>query len=135
MDVVIAFLYGLLDEVVYVKQPHGFVQGVLICQLKRALYGLKQARKVWYLVIRDFLKEKGFTATNSDQSVFISADKQLFLAIYIDDLLLFGANKSQINTLKKELGYRFRMTDLGDISHYFGMEIRRDREKSALILL
>ena len=135
MDVVTAFLYGLLDEVVYVEQPHGFVQGVLVCRLKRALYGLKQAPRVWYSVIRDFLKEKGFTATNSDQSVFISADKQLFLAIYVDDLLLFGANESQINTLKKELSHRFRMTDLGDVSHYLGMEIRRDREKGTLMLL
>ena len=61
MHVMIAFLYKLLDEIVYVEQPHNFVQGVLVCQLQRALYGLKHAPKVWYLVIRDFLKEKGFT--------------------------------------------------------------------------
>lgn len=135
MDVVTAFLYGLLDEIVYVEQPHGFVQGVLVCRLKRALYGLKQAPRVWYSVIRDFLKEKGFTAAESDQSVFISADKQLILAIYVDDLLLFGANGAKINVLKKELSSRFRMTDLGDVSHYFGMEIRRNREKGTLMLL
>lgn len=135
MDVVTAFLYGSLDEIVYVEQPHGFVQGFLVCRLKRALYGLKQAPRVWYSVIRDFLKEKGFTATNSDQGVFISADKQLFIAIYVDDLLLFGAIKSQIDALKKELSSRFQMTDLGDVSHYLGMEIRRDRKKGSLLLL
>lgn len=46
MDVVTAFLYGLPDEIIYVEQPHGFVQDVLVCRLKRALYGLKQAPRV-----------------------------------------------------------------------------------------
>lgn len=73
MDVVTAFLYGLLDEIVYVEQPHRFVQGILVCRLIQALYGLKQAPRVWYAVIRDFLKVKGFLATDADQSVFISA--------------------------------------------------------------
>ena len=67
--------------------------------------------------------------------MFILANKQLFFVIYVDDLLLFGANKSQINTLKKELSYCFRMTDLGDVSHYLGIEICHNREKSTLILL
>lgn len=135
MDVVTAFLYGLLDEIVYVKQPHRFVQGSLVCRLKRALYGLKQAPRVWYLVIRNFLKEKGLIATDSDQRVFISADKQLFLAIYVDDLFLFGVNKAQIDVLKRELCSCFQMTDLGEVSHYLGMETRRDREKGTLMLL
>lgn len=51
MDVVTAFLYGLFDEIVYVEQPYSFVQGVLVCRLKRALYDLKQAPRVWYSVI------------------------------------------------------------------------------------
>ena len=58
-------------------------------------------------MIRDFLKEKGFTPTQLDQNVFISADKQLFLTIYMNDLLLFGANKLQINKLKTELSVWF----------------------------
>lgn len=106
MDVVTVFLYGLLDKIVYVEQPHGFVQVILVCQLKRALYGLKQAPRVWYLVIWDFLKEKSLVATDADQSVFISANQQLFITIYVDDLLLFGADKAQINVLKEQLSSR-----------------------------
>ena len=46
MDVVTAFLYGLLDEVIFMKQPMGFVKrGTenLVCRLLKSLYGLKQA--------------------------------------------------------------------------------------------
>lgn len=37
MDVVTAFLYGLLDEIVFVEQPHGFAKGSLVCRLKQVL--------------------------------------------------------------------------------------------------
>ena len=46
MDVKSAFLNGMLQEEVYVKQPKGFVDSHRpndVYKLKRALYGLKQA--------------------------------------------------------------------------------------------
>jgi hypothetical protein len=51
MNVVIAFLYELLDEDVYVIQSHMFEFGrdeddTLVCKLKRALYDLKQTSKM-----------------------------------------------------------------------------------------
>ncbi len=60
MDVVTAFLYGFLDEVIYVEQPHLFdLRPELVCRLRKALYGLKQAPQVWYQTIADFLKKLG----------------------------------------------------------------------------
>jgi len=43
MNVKIAFLYGDLQEEVYIEQPPGYVaQGeTKICRLKKAIYGLK----------------------------------------------------------------------------------------------
>jgi len=46
MDVVTAFLYGSLDETIFMKQPMGYVkkgQEGLVCKLLKSLYGLKQA--------------------------------------------------------------------------------------------
>jgi len=45
-----AFLYGDLQEKVYMKQPPGYVaQGeTKVCHLKKAIYGLKQSPKVWF---------------------------------------------------------------------------------------
>ncbi len=47
MDVVTAFLYGFLDEIIYIKQPHLFEPTPeLVCCLRKALYRLKQAPQV-----------------------------------------------------------------------------------------
>ena len=62
-------------------------------------------------------------ATDTDQNVFILTNNQLFIAINVDDLLLFGVDKAQISVLKQELSSRFQITDLGDVFHYLGMEV------------
>ena len=46
MDVKTAFLNTLLQEEVYLEQPHGFEvyeRDSHVCWLEKALYGLKQA--------------------------------------------------------------------------------------------
>jgi len=46
MDVKIVFLYGDLEEQIYMQQPEGFSQPGhehLVCRLKKSLYGLKQS--------------------------------------------------------------------------------------------
>ncbi len=48
IDVVAAFLYGFLDEVIDIEQPHPFaIEKDKVCKLIKALYGLKQAPYVW----------------------------------------------------------------------------------------
>ena len=48
MDVVAAFLNGIIKETVYMKQPEGYstLDGK-VCEMKKAIYGLKQAGWVW----------------------------------------------------------------------------------------
>ena len=49
IDVIIAYLYGMLDIDVYMKIPKGFKlpdtkpKGMFSIKLKRSLYGLKQS--------------------------------------------------------------------------------------------
>nr|GEY40259.1 hypothetical protein [Tanacetum cinerariifolium] len=64
MDVKIAFIYGPLEEEVYVNQPGGFVDPYhpdKVYRLKKALYGIKQAPRAWYDELSNFLVSKGFS--------------------------------------------------------------------------
>ena len=65
--------------------------------------------------------------------MFVSNDKKQYIAIYVDDLLLFGADIPRLEFIQKQLSDRFKMTDLGDVSHYLGMEVDVDVGKSITI--
>ncbi len=127
MDVKTAFLYGDLDDEVYVEMPTGFEEPNRVCKLNKALYGLKQAPRVWFKTLTDFLKSLGYHAIPEDPSVYRNKEQGVYVAIYVDDLLIFGPNKPAIATLKKNLSDRFHMSDLGPVAYYLGLEVQRDR--------
>lgn len=102
-------------------------KGVLVCKLKRALYGLKQAPRAWYKTLKEFFHQCKLSPLRSDYAVFVNSDRTLLVAVYVDDILILGKNKPQIQHLKTQLHQRFRMTDLGPVHMYLGMQIIRDR--------
>ncbi|GJS97637.1 putative ribonuclease H-like domain-containing protein [Tanacetum coccineum] len=62
MDVKSAFLYGKIDEEVYVSQPPGFLDPKYpqkVYKIVKALYGLHQAPKAWYATLSTFLLKNG----------------------------------------------------------------------------
>lgn len=77
MDVKTAFLYGLIDQLVYVQIPKGSESSAkkgMVCKLLKALYGLKQAPRLWYERLSKFLLEKlGLQRINADHSIFVSS--------------------------------------------------------------
>jgi hypothetical protein len=133
MDVKTAFLYGSVEEEIYVNQPEGFDDGTgRVCRLNKALYGLKQSPRVWYQTLSDFLKDAGFKPLNSDSSVF--AKGSMYIAVYVDDLLIVGPDMIEIEMVKARLSERFSMTDLGPVAYYLGMKVTRDRQLRKLRL-
>ncbi len=55
MNVTIAFLYGSIDQVVYIELPHSYGLFDKVALLNKALYGLKQAPHLWYKTLHDLL--------------------------------------------------------------------------------
>ncbi|GJV20029.1 putative ribonuclease H-like domain-containing protein [Tanacetum coccineum] len=63
MDVKSSFLYGTIEEEVYVHQPLGFFDPThpnKVYKVIKALYGLHQALRAWYETLSSFLLENGF---------------------------------------------------------------------------
>ncbi|CAI7913554.1 unnamed protein product [Closterium sp. NIES-53] len=61
IDMKNAFLYALVDAVIYVEQPHTYGEGdPRVCQLRKSLYGIKQAPRLWQQYLHNILLEIGF---------------------------------------------------------------------------
>jgi hypothetical protein len=47
----------------------------------------------------------------------------VFLALYVDDLLIFSKDLKALKIVKEKIYVMFEMKDLGKISHYMGIQI------------
>ena len=50
-------------------------------------------------------------------------DGRLIVGVYIDDLIITGGNADVVGRFKKQMLSTFRMSDLGLLSYYLGLEV------------
>jgi len=122
-DVKTAFLYGELEEDIYLYPPEGYNYKSKILKLKRALYGLKQAPLRWNIKFTDFLKRKGFKPTKCEQCLFKRMDNDMILSIYVDDGLLIGSDICFMDKFLKQLNEKFKIRIDRDTQSYVGLEL------------
>ncbi|PKU65026.1 Retrovirus-related Pol polyprotein from transposon TNT 1-94 [Dendrobium catenatum] len=127
LDVSNAFLHGSLSDIVYMQQPQGFQDALhpnYVCKLKKALYGLKQSPREWYSTLSNHLTRYGFTISTSDYSLltYNSGNVQLYVLIYVDDILITGNSPTEINRLFSNLQSTFQMKNLGSLSQFLGIQ-------------
>ena len=133
LEVKTAFLYGNINEEIYVEQPKGQEDGSnRVCLLNKALYRLKQAPRIWFFTLALFLKNLGFLPLSADLAVF--CHKDTYITVYVDDMLIVGPSLAEIQDIKEKLHRRFQMSDLGPCYYYLGMSIRRNRQQQILSL-
>ena len=138
LDVVTAFLYGVIDQLIYVQMPKGYEKAGMICKLNKALYGLKQSPRLWYERLSEFLLTKlGLSKLHADHSIFSSSAgiRGPIVTSFVDDLNIIGPKGSpMISEVKKQLNIAFKMVDMGPISHYLGLKVERNRDNRTIKL-
>ncbi|GKA33987.1 putative ribonuclease H-like domain-containing protein [Tanacetum coccineum] len=78
MDVKSVFLYGKIEEEVYVCQPLGFEDPDFpdrVYKVEKALYGLHQAPRAWYETLSTYLLDNGFQRGKIDKNLLIKRHK------------------------------------------------------------
>ncbi|GKA31499.1 putative ribonuclease H-like domain-containing protein [Tanacetum coccineum] len=86
MDVKSAFLYGKIEEEVYVCQPPRFEDPEftdIVYKVEKALYGLHQAPRAWYETLSTYLLENRFQRGKIDKTLFIKRIKGDILLVQI----------------------------------------------------
>ncbi|KAG8094725.1 hypothetical protein GUJ93_ZPchr0012g18877 [Zizania palustris] len=137
MDVKSTFLNGDLQEEVYVEQPAGFVvagQEHKVLKLRKALYGLHQALRAWNEKLDSTLLSFGFRRSPSEHAIYIrkKSDIQLVVGVYVDDLVITGASRSDIQKFKGEMAAAFKISDLGLLHYYLGIEVKQKKDGISL---
>nr|GEY06100.1 hypothetical protein [Tanacetum cinerariifolium] len=105
MDVKSAFLYGKIDEEVYVSQPPGLIDPKFpkkVYKVVKALNGLHQAPRAWYATLSTFLVQSGYKRGLIDKTLFIKKDtKDIMLVKQKEDGTFISHDKYVAEILKK----------------------------------
>jgi len=127
-DIKTAFLYGEIEEEIYMKQPPEYTSNNLVCKLNKSLYGLKQAARAWNKVFHEALSDFGFKQNDIDKCLYscIANDRVCYLIIHVDDLLVVSNDLTLISKLQNHLTERFELKDLGNAKHFLGIDINKD---------
>jgi hypothetical protein len=127
LDVVTAFLYGKMEELVFIRIPEGMVlDGDFNClELLKSIYGLKQASRVWNTTFDEFVRSIGFEVSKFDPCLYIkcAGDECILLLVYVDDVIVTGSSVEAITNVKTQLKDRFEMTDSGTCKFVLGIEL------------
>ena len=142
MDVITAYLYGMLENDIYMKVPEGFLlpqvntsqpRNMYSIKLRRSLYDLKQSERMWYNRLSEYLIKDGYINSLICPCVFIKKSELGFaiLAVYVDDINLFETPE-ELTKAATYLKEEFEMKDLGKTKYCLGLQIEH---KSNRILI
>nr|GEV86938.1 putative ribonuclease H-like domain-containing protein [Tanacetum cinerariifolium] len=130
MDVKSAFLYGTIEEEVYVSQPPGFADPKFpyrVYKVEKALYGLHQTFRAWYETLSTYLLENGFRKGTIDKTLVIKQIKNdiLLVQVYVDDII-FGFTKKSLSTEFENLMHkRFQMSSMRELTFFLGLQVEQ----------
>lgn len=134
-DVKTAFLYGDLEESIFMKQPPGYDDGTdKVCRLKRSLYGLKQSPRCWNKRFKSFLEKHQLKQSDADPCMFYKnhAGHKLIIVLYVDDGLVAYQDKADFETLIADLKAEFQCT-VSSASCFLGLQINQAVDGSVSI--
>ncbi|GKA53798.1 putative ribonuclease H-like domain-containing protein [Tanacetum coccineum] len=133
MDVKSAFLYGTIEEEVYVTQPPGFKDPNhpdKVYKVVKAFYGLHQAPRAWYKTLANYLLGNEFKRGKIDQTLFIKNKKRdiLLLQVYVDDIIFGSTNKELCSAFEKLMKDKFQMSSMGELTFFLGLQVTQKED-------
>ncbi|CAI7887476.1 unnamed protein product [Closterium sp. NIES-54] len=135
IDVNNVFLYALVDDVIYVEQPHTYGEGdSRVCQLRKSLYKIKQAPRLWQQYLHNILLEIAFKQLPHDPGMYRHDfhGEYILLTVYVDDLLYTGSSNELLEQFEKNLAGRIDITCNHDVKQFLGLSNSRKISQGAL---
>nr|GEU53647.1 putative ribonuclease H-like domain-containing protein [Tanacetum cinerariifolium] len=133
MDVKSAFLYGTIEEEVYVCQPPGFIDPQFlnkVYKVEKALHGLHKAPRAWYETLSTFLLQNRYRRGTIDKTLFMKKGKDdiMLVQVYVDDIIFGSTKKSLCDEFEALMHKRFLMSSIGEITFFLGLQVKQSEE-------
>ena len=139
MDVETAFLYGDIEEEIFMKSPVGMEEidpgsSPEDCyQLEKGIYGLCQAERQFWEKFVDTIKKEpfGFTVSSADPCMLFKENNLgiCIIIMYVDDMLIIG-KKEQIQEFATMIQKEFSVKIQHDLADYLGCEFHMNKVKT-----
>ncbi|GJW55359.1 putative ribonuclease H-like domain-containing protein, partial [Tanacetum coccineum] len=131
MDVKSAFLYGKIEEEVYVTQPKGFEDPHFpkhVYRVVKALYGLHQAPRAWYARLSTFLLKHNYKRGTIDKTLFIKKNSRdiILVQVYVDDIIFGSTNKTWCDEFEVLMKGEFEMSAMGELTFFLGLQVKQE---------
>ena len=133
IDVKTAYLYGDLDEEIFMEAPEGLdVPEGYVLLLKKVLYSLKQAGRQWYEKLKSTLIKFACVQVQCEPNTFVvrkvigKTTLTLVLPVYVDDLMPIG-DKTLTDQFEDYIGEYFDISPPTDAKLFLGIQLERDR--------
>lgn len=124
MDVKNAFLYGDLDEIIYMRPTQGLpgLKSTNVCKVWKSFYGLRQEPHAWFAKFQGTIIQAGFNQSQFDPSMFLQQTSAgvTILLDYVDDIIITRSDSLRITKLQDSL-QSFHMKDLGYLTYFLGL--------------
>ena len=137
MDVETAFLYGDIEEEIFMKSPVGMDEidpgaSPEDCyQLKKGIYGLCQAARQFWKKFVDTIKQEsfGFQVSPADPCLLFKENELgiCIIIMYVDDMLIIG-RKEQIEDFATKIQEVFSVKIQHNLTDYLGCEFHMNKE-------
>ena len=139
MDVETAFLYGAIDEEIFMKSPVGMEEidpgssSEDCYQLLKGIYGLCQAaRQFWKKFVKTVKQEPfGFQVSPADPCMLFKENEVgiCIVIMYVDDILIIG-KKEQIQDFASKIQKEFSVKIQHNLTDYLGCEFHMNKERT-----
>jgi hypothetical protein len=130
-----AFLNGVMQEEVYVRQPLGFENlkySNRVYRLSKVLYGLNQTPQTWYARLKIFLLDHGYVMESVDKNLFTLKHDNGFLLvqIYVDDIIFYGSSHVLVSSFQETMENEFQMLMMGELILFLGIQVKKMKQST-----
>eukprot|EP00957_Ditylum_brightwellii_P081853 6226522-Ditylum_brightwellii.AAC.3 len=133
IDFTLTYLQAKIKTNIYLFPPAGIVINTeeqdLVLKLNKNLYVLKNAGRTWWEHLASGIKGVSFKQCEADQCVW--KKDGLVIIVYVDNCLIFGNSKDEVEKIVEKIGKRFDITDKGTtVEEYLGVKIDHNKDGS-----